>query len=128
MKRKIINTKLHGFLDYAFGSVLLLPYITKFNETGPDSLFLSAIGGMIIFTSALTDYEMGLIKILPMKIHLILDGCSSLLLIASPWLFTIYNYQLYWPLLLGLFGMLIVLLSSAEPYKITKRDLDITKP
>lgn len=125
---KIINTKLHGILDYSSGIVLLLPWITNYSQRSSDTLLLAGVGAAIIFMSLLTDYEFGLIKMIPMRGHLLLDIASALLLIASPWLFPVYNYLLYWPLLFGVFELLVVLLSSHRPYQITGDDLHITRP
>src|SRR5436190_853438 len=113
MKRKPINTKLHGIIDYAFAFVLLLPWITDFNQASRDTIMLSSVGILVVFTSVLTDYEFGLIKLIPMRVHLVLDILISIFLVATPWIFPVYNYLYYWPLLLGCFGLLTVLLSSA---------------
>ncbi len=125
---KIISTKLHGIFDYSSGLILLLPWITNFNQSSADTQVLAALGAMTIFLSLLTDYEFGLIKLLPMKVHLILDVCQAALLIATPWMFPVRNYAFYWPVVLGVAELIIIVLSSSKPYQVTRRDLDITKP
>jgi hypothetical protein len=37
--------------------------------------------------SLITDYEFGVVRIIPMPAHLAMDAASGLLLAASPWLF-----------------------------------------
>lgn len=37
--------------------------------------------------SLLTNYELGLVKMLPIPLHLALDAASGVLLASSPWLF-----------------------------------------
>lgn len=128
MKKKPINTKLHGMIDYAFGFVLVLPWVTDFKTAGEDTLMLGAVGLLVILQSLLTSYEFGLVKIIPMKAHLMLDVLISVFLIASPWIFPVYDFFLYWPLLMGLLGLLVVLLSSTHPYRVSKDDLNITTP
>jgi hypothetical protein len=62
-----------------------------------------------------TDYEPGLIKLLPMPLHLIIDFLSGLLLATSPWLFG-FDDQLYLPhLVLGLTEIVITLFSHSVP-------------
>ncbi|MCE3226166.1 MAG: hypothetical protein K0S32_717 [Bacteroidetes bacterium] len=60
-----------------------------------------------------------------MKVHFVFDIIAALLLATSPWLFRLENY-LNWPAIVGGIYLVIIFLSSAEPYKITRKDLDIT--
>src|SRR5688572_2688062 len=88
---KVINTRLHGILDYASAFVLLLPWFSGYYTGGPDTRILAAVGGITILISLCTDYEFGLVKLLPMKAHLVLDVLVALFLIAMPWLFPVYH-------------------------------------
>jgi hypothetical protein len=125
---KIINTRLHGLLDYGSAFILLLPWITSFYTGAADTRILAAVGGITILFSVITDYEFGLVKLLPMKVHLLFDTLSALFLIAMPWLFPLNNYIFYWPVIFGAAALLVALLSSPVPYRVTSTDLDITKP
>jgi len=125
--KKIVNTRLHGILDYTTAFVLVLPWIVDYYSKNEDTWKLAAIGGIIFLYSIITDYEFGLIKLLPMKVHLVLDVLIATLLIITPWLF-VYNLYTNWAMFMGIALIVIVILSSASAYKITKRDLDITKP
>ncbi|MPR13464.1 hypothetical protein FS320_42255 [Microvirga tunisiensis] len=69
--------------------------------------------GAILY-SALTAYELGLIKILPMSLHLILDGLGGIALAASPFLFGFSDW-VYWPhVLFGLFSVAASLVTRME--------------
>jgi hypothetical protein len=127
-KPGIINTRLHGILDYSSAFILLLPWITGFYESGNDTLIFTLLGVATIVFSILTDYEFGLIKLLPMKVHLIFDTLSALFLIAMPWLFPVSHYQYYWPTLLGITELLVVILSSSQPYRVNVSETQIGKP
>lgn len=107
---------------------LLLPWIIEKGTTNTDTIVFSAIGFSIITLSLITDYEFGLMKLVPMKIHLIIDFLISLFIMAMPLLFPMINYYFYWPVILGLSGILITLLSSSTPYVHKRQDPDITKP
>src|SRR4051812_38432985 len=98
---KVINTRLHGMLDYLSAMVVLFPWFANYYTGGPDTRILAALGGITILVSLLTDYEFGLIKMLPMKAHLVFDVLSALFLLAMPWLFPLYHYAFYWPVVLG---------------------------
>jgi hypothetical protein len=124
----IVNTKLHGIIDYSIASVLVLPWVVNFNEKSSDTWILASIGAVMLIYCLLTDYEWGQIKLIPMKAHFVMDILLAIVLIAAPWLFNIYNYFYYWPVALGITLLVLVIFSSPEAYRITNRDLDITKP
>ena len=127
-KPDLINTRLHGMLDYSSAVILLLPWITGFYPTAADTLALTILGGLTILFSILTDYEFGLIKLLPMKVHLVLDTISALFLISMPFTFTIIHYQYNWPVVLGVFELLVVILSGSQPYRVRASETQIGKP
>ncbi len=127
-KPRIINTRLHGILDYSSAFILLLPWITGFYESGNDTLIFTLLGIATIVFSVLTDYEFGLLKLIPMKMHLVLDTLSALFLIAMPWLFPVSHYQYYWPSFFGLAELLVVILSSSQPYRVKQSETQIGKP
>jgi hypothetical protein len=124
----LIRTQLHGLMDYLMALILLLPWITEHGTTSKDTIVFSAIGFSIITLSLITDYEFGLIKLVPMKVHLFIDVLLSLFIAAMPLLFPVVNYYLYWPVVLGLSGLIITILSSSRPYVHKRQDPDITKP
>lgn len=124
--KKPINTKMHGILDYVAGTILILPWVVNYNSVDKDTWLLALVGAAIIVISMITDYELSLIKIIPMKLHLFIDVITGAFLIVLPFLFPLHNYFLYWPIVFGIGELIIVTLSSARPYKVTKNDLNIT--
>jgi hypothetical protein len=123
-----IKTRRHGLLDYMTGGLLMLPWITNFNASQQDTWILGAVGFLVIFYSVFTDYELGFIKLIPMRVHLVLDVLVALFLIASPFFLPIYHYYFYWPMGLGVLSLIAVFVSSATPYQVSKQDLNITQP
>lgn len=112
---KVISTRAHGVIDYAFGSLLVfLPKILNFS--GETETYLPMTVGMIIMgTTLLTDFEAGALKKIPIRTHLRLDMTSGALLALSPWLFHLESYAL-WPLLtLGSGFAAIALLTQLQP-------------
>lgn len=101
---RFIATKTHGFLDYLVGILLIAaPWIFGFDPGAPEGIVPIALGIMALVYSIVTNYEMGMIKLLPMKTHLMLDVLSGILLAASPWLFGFAD-RVYLPhLVIGLF-------------------------
>jgi hypothetical protein len=63
----------------------------------------------------LTRYELGAIKLIPMRVHLGLDMASGVLLAVSPWLFG-FSDRVFWPhLILGLIEIGTALMTEREP-------------
>lgn len=84
----ILSTRTHGVLDYAMGVLLLIaPYLFGFANDGAAQWVPMVIGAGGILYSLLTRYELGVVKLIPMPVHLGLDAASGLLLAASPAIF-----------------------------------------
>ena len=85
---RFIPTRVHGVLDYLTAGVLIVaPSILSMRQNGMQKWLPVALGVGTIGYSLLTDYELGLFKIIPMPAHLALDAANGALLAASPWLF-----------------------------------------
>ncbi len=86
---KMIPTIVHGAADYLAGILLLAaPNIFGFADAGGPAVIIPRIIGVIVLLqSVCTNYELGLVKVLPMKVHLMNDYIAGAFLAASPWLF-----------------------------------------
>ena len=85
---RFIPTRVHGVLDYMTAGVLIAaPSLLNFRKDGMQRWLPIALGVGTIGYSLLTDYELGLFKVIPMPMHLALDAANGALLAASPWLF-----------------------------------------
>jgi hypothetical protein len=115
---KPIDTKTHGYLDYIMGIFLIAaPFLFNLNVDGIESRILYIVGAMALVYSLLTRYELGLIKVIPMNIHLILDIISGLLLAASPWIFGFADIVYAPHLILGIIEISAALLTNSKPRK-----------
>jgi hypothetical protein len=84
----VIPTRVHGILDYVTGPTLLAaPRLLGLDDVPVSARALHLAGGGAVLYSALTDYEVGILKVIPMPVHLALDAASGVLLASSPWLF-----------------------------------------
>ena len=80
---KLISTKIHGVLDYlTAGALFALPRLLGWNRSTTNLLTGAALG--TVGYSLLTDYEMGLVPVIPMRGHLALDAIQSAALGAAP--------------------------------------------
>ena len=69
--------------------------------------------GAILY-SLFTAYELGVLRIIPMSMHLVLDGAAGALLAASPFLLG-FSDQVYGPhVAFGLFSIIASLVTRME--------------
>lgn len=82
-----IDATLHGVTDYSAGSTLVTVFPRLANVEGTESSRQIRISGAIhAGYSTLTDYPLGIIKLIPFKVHLALDAVGALALAATPFL------------------------------------------
>ena len=73
-----------------------------FARGGAETWIPVILGAGALVYSLLTDYELGVVRRIPMPVHLTLDLLSGLLLAVSPWLFGFSEFVWVPHLLLGL--------------------------
>ena len=85
---RFIDTKIHAVIDYLMGFLLIVaPWIFGFADGGAEQWVPVILGLGTIFYSLITDYEYGLLKVLSVKAHLMIDLIAGIFLAASPWIF-----------------------------------------
>jgi hypothetical protein len=113
---RFIPTRIHGILDYLMGIVLIaLPWVLGLNEGGLQTWLPVVLGAGVIVYSLLTDYELGVVKTIPMPVHLGLDIAGGLLLAVSPWLFRFADEARVPYVVLGLFEVVAALVTQTVP-------------
>jgi hypothetical protein len=75
-----INSKIHGFIDYAV-VVFLWMSPTLFGLPELTSTFTYILGGIHLLLTISTDFELGVIKLIPLKLHGIIELIVSIALI-----------------------------------------------
>lgn len=117
---QIIDTKTHGYIDYIFGLTLIaIAYLLNFNTVNTPNIALYIVGTSAIVYSFFTNYELGVIKIIPMNIHLMLDSLSGIFLAVSPWLLG-FSDKVFLPhLIFGLIEIATTVITRFKPkYKV----------
>jgi hypothetical protein len=113
---RFLPTSLHGAIDYLWGLALLAsPWLFGFSDVPAAKWVAVVFGAGAIVYSAFTAYELGVLKILPMPLHLILDGLGGIVLAASPFLFGFADRVLWPHLLFGLFSVAACFVTRLEP-------------
>src|SRR4051812_17567135 len=113
---RFLPTRIHGMMDYAMGLLLMAaPWLFRFARGGPETWVPVLLGGGAFLYSLATDYELGLVRVIPMPVHLGLDAASGLLLAASPWLFGFSSFVWMPHLILGLLEAGSALVTQTSP-------------
>ena len=119
MNLRVIPTSVHGVLDYVTGSALLAaPELFRLKDVPSAALTPRLTGAGATAYSLLTDYEFGVVRLLPMPVHLALDAMSGALLATSPWLLGYAkNGPRYWlpHALVGASEILAALSTKTQP-------------
>ncbi|RYD80644.1 MAG: hypothetical protein EOP53_07755 [Sphingobacteriales bacterium] len=113
---KILPTRIHGMTDYMTGVLLIAaPWLFGFSDNTAATYVPIVLGAGIILYSLITDYEMGIARIISMRTHLILDLLGGAFLAASPWLFN-FDERVYLPhLIVGLMEIAVTLITETRP-------------
>ncbi len=113
----MISTKVHGYLDYIMGVVLIIaPWVLGFAAGGAETWIPVILGAAVILYSLCTNYELGATGAISMTTHLWLDGISGIFLAVSPWLFG-FDEFVFWPhLILGVLEFLAAVSTKHVPY------------
>lgn len=113
---RFIPTRFHGVLDYILGLLLIAaPWLLGFEEIEAATWTAVMAGIVVLVQAAVTNFEVGLIRKVPMGVHLTMDALLGILLAASPWLFG-FARDVYAPhLIFGLYLVLASLMTHRVP-------------
>jgi len=111
-------------LDYLGGALITAsPWLFNFANGGAAQWVPVLVGVTALLMSILTNYEAGLVKRIPMPVHLTIDIVSGVLLAVSPWLFDFADFVYLPHLLLGLFEIGAGLFTERTPSYYSRHDV-----
>lgn len=83
---RFISTKVHALFDCVIGSLLIISYwLYDFHTPELNARLSIALGIIILIMTILSDYEIGIIKIMPMPLHLTIDIIIGGFLLFFTW-------------------------------------------
>lgn len=87
MNRPITRNQ-HILADYLLGPLIALaPFLVNFRQDGTPSLLCYIIGAGILGATLATRAELGLVRLVPFRVHLLGDLVGGLFFLVAPWLF-----------------------------------------
>ena len=78
---KFISPKIHGLIDYLV-VIFLLASPTVFGFTGLVATFTYVLGAVHLLLTALTNYPLGIVKLLPVSLHATIEVLVGIILIV----------------------------------------------
>src|SRR3954454_16483804 len=81
-----ISTKTHGIVDYATGAMLLAAPGLLGARDPRTRVILRGVGATMVGQAMVTDWELAVVRRLPLRAHLAADATAGAPLLASPWL------------------------------------------
>lgn len=113
---RFIPTRFHGILDYIVGLVLILaPWIFGFSDNSYATWTIVIAGIAVLGQTIFTDFEVGMVKKIPMQSHLMMDFGLGVILALSPWMFG-FAEDVYMPhLIAGIIAIMASLTTHRVP-------------
>lgn len=89
MPVKFVTRTVHAYLDYPVAlALIVLPFVLGLGAANPAALYLSvATGGAAFVLTVFTDHHLGLIRVVPYRIHMAVDLAVGIVFLLAPTLF-----------------------------------------
>ncbi|WP_417728203.1 hypothetical protein [Roseovarius sp.] len=114
---RFVTKNIHAWLDYPVAFALIgLPFLLGLGVSNPLALTISPMIGLAAFVlTVFTDHHLGIIRVLPYKLHLAVDLAVGLLFLVLPFAlgFSGLDAVYYW--LNGAAVVSVIGLSEPEP-------------
>jgi hypothetical protein len=111
---KFISPKVHGVIDYLV-VIFLFASPTFFGFTGILATFTYALGIVHLLLTILTNYPLGIIKVIPVSLHATIELLVGIALIALAYILFSKNADGY--LFYVIFGTVVLLTWLVTDYK-----------
>jgi len=114
---KILSPKIHGIIDFLV-VLFLLASPTLFGFTGLLAYFTYSLGIVHLLLTLLTDFSGGVIKIIPLPIHGLIELLVGVVLVVLA--FTLFKDSDNGKLFYAVFGAAVLLVWLMTDYKTVK--------
>ena len=113
---RFITKTIHAYLDYPVAiGLMIMPFLLGIGDANPLALWVSVATGIAAFIlTVLTDHHLGLIRVLPFKLHLAFDLLVGLAFIAVPFVLGLSGIEAAYFWVLGATVLVVVSMNSPE--------------
>lgn len=111
-----INKTLHSYLDYPVAlGLIALPSLLGLGAVNPLAFWLSVVtGGAALLLTLFTDHQFGVVKIIPYKLHLLVDFLVGAAFVAAPFILGFAGIEAAYYWVLGATVLLVVMLDRTK--------------
>ncbi len=83
---RFVTKTIHAYLDYPVAlGLIAAPFLLGLGASNPLALWLSvATGVAALILTLLTDHHLGVLRVLPYKLHLTVDGIVGVVFLIAP--------------------------------------------
>lgn len=115
MLPKIFTKTIHAYLDYPVAiALIVLPSLLNLGSVNPIAFWLSVVTGIAAFTlTLLTDHHLGVVRILPYKLHLAVDFAVGVVFVLAPFVLGFGGLEAAYYWLIG--GTVLAVVSMHKP-------------
>ena len=113
---KFVTKQIHAYLDYPVAIALIgLPFLLNLGTSNPLAFQLSVITGVAaLILTILTDHQLGVIRVVSYKIHLIVDFLVGIVFVLAPFIFSFEGLDAYYYWLNGAAVLFVVSMHKPE--------------
>lgn len=111
-----MNKTLHSYLDYPVAlGLIAMPVILGLGAANPLAFWLSVVTGVAaLVLTIFTDHQFGLVKIVPYKLHLLVDFMVGAAFLAAPFVLGFAGLEAAYYWILGATVLLVVMLDNTK--------------
>ena len=112
---RFITKEIHAYLDYPVAVALMaLPFLIGLGNSNPVALQLSVGTGVAaLLLTILTDHHLGVIRVIPYRVHLLVDLLVGITFVIAPFIFSFEGLDAYYYWLNGVVVLVVVSMHKA---------------
>jgi len=113
---RFVTKTIHAWLDYPVAfSLITLPFLLGLGESNPLALTVSPLVGLAAFLlTVFTDHQLGLVRVLPYKLHMAVDLAVGVLFLSLPFALGFHGLDAAYYWLTGGAVVAVISLSKSE--------------
>ncbi len=111
-----MNKTVHAYLDYPVAlGLLVMPFILGLGAVNPLAFWLSFVTGIAaLVLTIFTDHHLGVVRIVPYKLHLLVDFLVGATFIAAPFILGFAGLEAAYYWVLGATVLIVVTLDGTK--------------